>query len=40
VAQAEAESYATRLATAYRTRTGVTPETMICQAASGAQVVV
>ncbi len=36
VEAAAAETYAARLATAYRTRTGIVPETMICQAAAGA----
>ena len=35
----EAESYAKRLGTAYKSRTDIDPETMICQAGPGAEVI-
>lgn len=38
VEESEAETYRERLETAYRSRTGKTPQTMICHADKGAQV--
>ena len=39
VEEAEAESYARRLATAYESRTEIEPEVMICQAGDGAEII-